>query len=114
MSLIKYLLPLLLLSCTLEEVEPETIPEEVVTVIDEPIQQAILQGVYKRSIGSQFEVYEITDKLTVYIETDGIQKQIFQADYTYSDTDIIINGVCYPYILEVDKITICGYTYYKE
>lgn len=111
--MIKYLLPLLLLSCTLEEVEPEAIPEEVVAVIDEPIQQASLQGVYKRSIGSQYEVYDIGTQFVIYIQTGEELREIYRQDYTYTDSEIIIQGEAFSYELSPDKITICGYDYYR-
>ena len=54
------LLPLLLLSCTLEEVEPIEIAEpETIEITEEGIDIVYtLHGVYRRSIGSQYEVYD--------------------------------------------------------
>ena len=54
--MIKYLLPLLLLSCTIEEATPIELPEvETVEITEEGIDMVYtLHGVYRRSIGSQY------------------------------------------------------------
>ena len=98
-------------SCTVEPInEPDTpIIQEVVA----DVQETTLQGTYRRSIGSQFEVYEVADMLRVYIQTNDSMDKIFEAEYSYTETDIIIDGNVYPYEISVDSVVICGYTYYR-
>lgn len=108
-----YLLLFLLVSCKIEETEPN-VQETPIVVHEETIcQEIVLEGTYKRQIGSQFEVYEIGDKLSVYIQTSDSYNKIFEADYSYTETYIIIDGNLYPYELFSDKIVICGYIYYR-
>ena len=107
------LLPLLLLSCRIDTIPEVTPIPEVSTEAVTQAQETTLQGTYKRSIGSQFEVYEISEQLIVYIQTGDTMDKIFQADYSYTETDIIIDNNLYPYELSFDKIVICGYTYYR-
>lgn len=110
---IKYLLPLLLLSCTIEEAEPaETIETKEITaevITEEPA----LHGVYRRSIGSQYEVYDIGSQFVIYIQTGDDLREIYRQDYTYTEDEIIIQGEAFSYELSPDKITICGYDYFR-
>ena len=114
--MIKYLLlPLLLLSCTLEEVTPIEIAEpETIEITEEVIDIVYtLHGVYRRSIGSQYEVYDIGKQFVIYIQTGEDYKEIYRQDFTYTEDEIIINGEAFSYELSPDKITICGYDYYR-
>lgn len=113
--MIKYLLPLLLLSCTIEEATPIELPEvETVEITDEGIDIVYtLHGVYRRSIGSQYEVYDIGTQFVIYIQTGEELKEIYRQDFTFTDSEIIINGEAFSYELAPDKITICGYDYYR-
>lgn len=112
--IVRYLLLFLLVSCKIEETEPY-VQETPVVVQEETIsQELVLEGTYKRQIGSQYEVYEIGDKLSVYIQTADSYNKIFESDYSYTETDIIIDGNLYPYELFTDRIVICGYIYYRE
>lgn len=110
-----WLLLFLFVSCTPEpsqaviEAPTETIQSEVIESVE-----VTLKGVYKRSIGSQYEVYEIDDMLTISIEEDDKSDIIFVSDYTFNDVSIIIDSVEYPYELYSDKIIICGYTYIRQ
>jgi hypothetical protein len=113
--MIKYLLPLLLLSCTLEEVTPIEITEpETIEITEEVIDVVYtLHGVYRRSIGSQYEVYDIGSQFVIYIQTGEDLREIYRQDFTYTEDEIIINGEAFSYELSPDKITICGYDYYR-
>ena len=114
--MIKYLLPLLLLSCTLEEVEPVELPEvETIEITEEGIDIVYtLHGIYRRSIGSQYEVYDIGKQFVIYIQTGDDYREIYRADYTYTDSEIIIGSDRFGYILYIDRVEICGYTYYRQ
>ena len=105
--MIKYLLPFLLLSCTIEEATPIELPEvETAEITEEAIDIVYtLHGVYRRSIGSQF---------VIYIQTGEDLREIYRADYTYTDSEIIIGNDRFEYILYIDRIEICGYTYWRQ
>lgn len=113
--MIKYLLPLLLLSCTIEEATPIELPEVETAGITEEGTDIVytLHGVYRRSIGSQYEVYDIGSQFVIYIQTGEDLREIYRADYTYTDSEIIIRNDRFEYILYIDRIEICGYTYYR-
>lgn len=103
----------LLMSCRIDTIpEVDTIVETIPEVAAEA-QETTLHGTYRRAIGSQYEVYEFSDQLTTFIETDGIRTVNGVYDYTYDEDNIFIGADVFPYILEVDKIVICGYTYYR-
>lgn len=112
--MIKYLLPLLLLSCTIEQAEPvEAVQTEEITTPEVINETYTLQGIYRRSIGSQYEVYDIGSQFVIYIQTGDNLQEIYRQDYTYTEDEIIIQGEAFSYVLTPDKITICGYDYYR-
>lgn len=113
--MIKYLLPLLLLSCTIDQAEPVEIEQQIEEITTpEVIEEAYtLQGIYRRSIGSQWEVYHIGEQFIIYIQTGDSLEEIFREDYTYTETKIIINKEAFEYIVYPDKIVICGYEYFR-
>ena len=113
--MIKYLLPLLLLSCTIDQAEPaeaEQQIEEITTpeVVDEVY---TLQGIYRRSIGSQWEVYHICDEFIIYIQTGDSLAEIFRGGYSYNDKLLFVNGASFVYSVHPDKIIIEGYEYFR-
>lgn len=114
MKYITIILCIALSSCTADiPIEPITVTEVIQNTPEGINADYTLEGIYRRSIGSQWEVSEIAEQLTVYIQTGDSRDKIFQADYSYSKTDIIIDGCLYPYELDIEKIVICGYTYYR-
>ena len=109
-----YLLLFVFISCT-PEPPIYTIEDTTPTIESEVVEdvEITLQGVYKRSIGSQYEVYDFSEQLTISVESSDKVEIIFVSPYTFDDINIIIDGSMYPYELSVDKIVICGYTYYR-
>ena len=113
--MIKYLLPLLLLSCTIDQAEPAEAEQQIEEITTPEVINEVytLQGIYRRSIGSQWEVYHIGEQFIIYIQTGDSLKEIYREDYTYTETKIIINKEAFEYIVYPDKIVICGYEYYR-
>ena len=62
-----------------------------------------MHGVYRRSIGSQYEVYDIGTQFVIYIQTGEDLREIYRADYTYTDSEIIIGNDRFEYILYIDR-----------
>ena len=100
----------LIMSCkidTIDDIQAPLIQGEIIS------QEIVLEGIYKRSIGSQYEVYDFSEQLIISIESDNKMEIIFTADYTFDEVNIIIDNSLYPYELYADKIIICGYTYMR-
>jgi len=107
------------LSCTLEEAEtPDPVEIIEITELEVAICDLIeytIHGVYSRSLGSMDEVYYIGDQLVIcIINGSNSSKEIYRSDYIYTDTDIIIDGQLFDYVLYQDRIVICGYVYYRQ
>ena len=105
-----WLLLFLFMSCkidTIDDMQEPLIQYETIS------QEIKLEGVYKRAIGSQYEVYDFSEQFIISIESDNKVEIIFTSDYTFDEVNIIIDNSLYPHELYADKIIICGYTYMR-